>query len=346
MDTFLSEGSSALNARDATVRVSGPLSSNLIVLLSARDNQGRGLLEGNLFLSLRRMYPNILRSEFDELMVEEYSGAVTHTGSRCVLAAFSHTSTLHAFVRAFEIMADLELHPEDVAEATFLMTPGVCPAIHEIMGRFFTRHNVDLQRIVWLNPGVTYKSDAIRLIPFTHFYLDYEDTRWRRTVDHLVSEYGPNGGDTGSHGKPSGTVAIIRSTTSESGTDAAHEFGTPTIDDVNVFCARHRVVPYTPGHECTEADVIDAVSSCSTFIASFGTAHLKNLAYISDLCTHVYVLVPPTERYRKEYASGAKGKTCHAPLRVKGASVSYILYDGSLRDVSIDDLNPQDDVIG
>ena len=65
------------------------------------------------------------------------------------------------------------------------------------------------------------------------------------------------------------------------------------LNDINNFCRKFNYIRILP-EELNEIELINILNNCKKLAVSWGTAHWKNIPYISDKCSQINVFVKGT----------------------------------------------------
>ena len=93
-------------------------------------------------------------------------------------------------------------------------------------------------------------------------------------------------------------VAIIKEISSKSSVSGWNDGF--NINDINLFCKKYNYTLVKP-ESMNEVTLINILNNCKNFVASWGTAHHKNIVYLSENCKNINIFVKKNSRYLSEY---------------------------------------------
>lgn len=314
-DTLLDFCDNVRQARNVLYRVQSKVRGNSIDVLAVRERPRRCLAPSNEWLSLlRNMYYNTwgpgqqrraryepVASMYARLALMNRADAIFINASVVPLITSFSTGTVHGFTGFWLILMEWCRAPRE--NARLLIYERSDAGMLEIVRHACNSGLVDRNRLTYIAPDVTYLFPSLEVIPSP------EHNMWGSAHQLEISNFVHRHFVDSSQSSPSGSVAVLKTHRGITGQ------GVLKKASVDAILQHHRAALIDPAI-IGEFALINILARATVFVTSWGTVMMKNMIYLGDSCTDIYVY------HTADFASQTLGR--HHPTRFRNANIRYI----------------------
>jgi hypothetical protein len=252
----------------------------------------------------------VITSQFAELA--KTSNRVAINEKALLLVPTFNRGTAHGYAYVYNLLDEYFSKRESYRDHKILVYGGSQKGMLDITDHLVENKQIRPGTLVKLRAGVVYQVKELALIRNKSHGCD-PSTVGRLICDHFdlarlrVSTYPSNR-----------RIAIIKNAGSQNVTNQ----GVFPLSKVIQFCQRNGLLLVEPSKCRSEIELIKLVANAELLVFSWGTSFFKNMAYVSDRCGKVVVLVPINcPAFSKEYRDSLNNKTIK--YKVLKAEISY-----------------------
>lgn len=218
-----------------------------------------------------------------------------------VISFFTRRSggTVHGFTDIFDYLLQYFDNIDKYSNLKIILYKDATQGILDIVHHLCNINLIDKNKIIYLKDSKVYKFNSItffdnKLHPLHHpdndyffnIFQEFLNKYYINKIKYLPTKYDVD------------NILLVKDRALKSVRDSSDGFYS---NDINNFCKKFNYTRILP-EELNEVELINILNNCKKLAVSWGTAHWKNIPYISDKCTQINVFVKG-KVYKKNYSN-------------------------------------------
>jgi len=235
-----------------------------------------------------------------------------------LITSFSK-GTLHGYTGLFFMLNEYINNINNYNNYYILVYLDSQQGLLDIINHFVDINIINKEQIIYISSNVQYLFNSIKFIPNEwHAYplnlnIELVDKYMIKQNNYLPLE--------------NDKVCIIKSSLSDNRTSC----GIINEEVINLFCIKNNLYFLEPT-KMNEIELINRIYNTKIFVASWGTAYMKNIVYISNMCEKVIVFIIGDD-FINQYNSTKH----YMSTKYKNAIISYHIVDTELN-INLDEI--------